>query len=210
LRSRLQQLKTDSDEDFTLAPKSLADVLRQPKLRFAFRNFLRKRQGAESLIMFEAVELYETISNPSWRTRTGNSIIEKFIVTGAVHEVNIGAALKNEINARAAANEWDEDSFKSIKRELFILMSNNFFDAFIEAYWPGGVLLAKPGDPFGDQGRDTTNSWEDDRSGGLGSNSTRPVGSMASTRPVGSTATVTSNGHLHDDETALTLAYLEV
>jgi hypothetical protein len=90
-------------------------------------------------------------------------------------------------------------------KQLTSRRPSQYYESFVDVHWPGGVRMCKPGDPFGELPR-AFGSWEQGDARGLGSGST----STNSARPEGSNVTVGSNGHLHDDETQATLAFLEV
>jgi len=149
LHSRLPRNDSEPEADFTQAPADLSNVLRHPRLRAAFHNFVRQRHASEALLFLEAIEFYTTISNPSWRLRTASAMNDKYVKEGAPVQVNIGGTLREELLAAVASKRLNEDTYGGAAREMFVLLSDNHFQAFVEAFWPGGVLMCKPSnDPF--------------------------------------------------------------
>jgi len=181
------RVKKDVAEDHTLAPKHLVDILSSSKLRYAFRNFLRKKAASEALMAFEAIELYEGLPNASSRERTAVAILDKFIRQGSPNEINVSAETRAELLGDETKHAWNENSFHNCKRDMYALLDENFFESFVDLYWPGGVLIAKAGDVFlMEPGRDS--SYD----------------------PNGSGAKRDTGSHIHDEETVKTMAYLEV
>lgn len=164
-------------------PTELSEVLRSPLLRNAFRNFLRRKYANESLMFFETIEFFKKIPNDEWRSQIANGMIEKFVNDGADFSVNISAEDRSELFARQKSQFWPQDSFDSAQREMYDLMTTNFFIDFSHAYWPGGVLLAVPGDLFSNEVATEI-----------------PVDGSIASENLGSDSTVTSDHSAHDTE----------
>jgi len=162
------------DEDAPLAmPKELAEILRSPLLRNAFRTYLKRKYASESLAFFETIELFKKVPQEEWRIQMAEGMVERFINDQAEFAVNISSADRSELVAHFKTRFWPANSFDSVQREMYALMTTNYFGSFCRTYWPGGVLLAVPGGPFShenliaDRAAGSTASFDE-----LGSNST--------------------------------------
>lgn len=109
-------------------PKSLSEVLRSPLLRQKFREFLKQRHASESLMFYECVELFEMVTEATWRRRAAEGIVAKFIATSATFEINIGSATRRRL---LATTRWEPDSFLEAKAETYDLLKTNFFAEFV-------------------------------------------------------------------------------
>jgi hypothetical protein len=199
------------------APVELYSILASPRLRFEFRHFLRKKYAVESLLMFEAIELYESVPEAA-RSRVGEGIIDRFIKDSAIYAVNISGIERRVLLEVMQTKAWDHDTFRPVQRELYHLMSSNFFRDFVDIHWPGGILLASPGvflSDFRREGSSATkgsgvNNKGSGAVGGGGGRVGTGVGGLGGRLTDVSTLTSNSDQHIHDDETEQSLAFLEV
>lgn len=141
----------------TQAPKELSEVLRTPQLRNGFRYFLKRRVAQESLICFETIELFkridslESLATPqqqAWHVQCAKGIMDQFIREDATFPVNISGADRVELVAREQSGYWPKESFNGVQREMYDLMSRNFFQPFVQQYWPDGELKNDDTNPF--------------------------------------------------------------
>jgi len=111
-------------------PKDLGEALRRPKMRNQFREFLRRSLALENLLFFETIELYQKIEREKWRELAGRQMIEKFLSSQSLYQVNLSSETAQQLRDTIA---FELDTFDKAKREIFQLMNENFFDRFIDA-----------------------------------------------------------------------------
>ena len=116
-------------------PKDLAELLANEKLRVKFRAFLRKRLAHESLMLWECIQLYHRIDKDSWRQRSGQGMITRFVKAGAENEVNLPGDLRQ---ALLETTKFLPNTFDAAERELEELMSSNFFVEFVQREFVDG------------------------------------------------------------------------
>lgn len=139
-----QKQRNGGPQDLIAQPSQLSGVLSQPFLRTLFRTFLKTKHAGESLMLFETIELFNSVNAAEWRCKVAEGIMERFVLDTAEFSVNISARDRGELVARYKTEFWPEQSFASVMREMYDLMSQNYFQAFCLAYapWPLDITLA--------------------------------------------------------------------
>lgn len=117
-------------------PAELSDLLSNAFLRHLFRNFLKSKFAGESLMLFETIELFNSMTRDEWRVPLAEGIMDQFVLDTAELGVNISARDRSELIARYKTQFWPEHSFDAVMREMYDLMRANYFPAFCLAFGP--------------------------------------------------------------------------
>lgn len=117
-------------------PTELSQVLNSPRLRAMFRAHLKALYASESLMFYETIELYETINKESWRKRAGEGMVKRFVDPSSKYAVNISS---RTIEKLLSLKTFEKESFDDAKKELYDLMTTNFFAKFISENFDGGA-----------------------------------------------------------------------
>jgi len=116
-------------------PSSLEEVLRVPKTRDQFREFLEAALAAENLAFYEALEgLAALPAGSDEAAKRGRAVIQEFVVAGSAREVNLSSnqrARLAELAKPGAARAPALADFADAKAEIVKLMDDNFFKRFV-------------------------------------------------------------------------------
>ena len=118
--------------------KSLENLLRNPKLRSIFRQFLESEFSDENLEFYEAIE---KISEQHHNCQLNGEdllcecqkIIDTFVVANSPREVNIDAITRNNLLSKMGSKEINVEVLTSAQAKIYNLMARDSFSRFLKS-----------------------------------------------------------------------------
>lgn len=107
---------------------SFEDCVANPRFLTAFRKFLQENRAEESLLCYEAILQYETLSDQKLINDAFKNIAVQFLKPGAPLEVNVNQSIIQPI---LACTQPKPSVFENLKRDLARLLREDPFRRFL-------------------------------------------------------------------------------
>ena len=112
---------------------SFRDLINDPKGLRNLEKFLKTEFSTENIYFWQKCQELDKAENKAQFSALAKSIYQDFISLGSKNELNIDASIRNTITKKIEADEIDECIFADAKEAIFVLMSKDSYQRFMQS-----------------------------------------------------------------------------